>query len=268
MDSNVFFNCDCLEGLALLPAGCIDLTVTSPPYDNLRDYCGMIGQWGFEKFKAIASELFRVTASGGTVVWIVSDATQNGSETGTSFRQALFFKGCGFNLHDTMIWKKPSFTATGSLKVRYGSVFEYMFVFSKGKPKAFNPIIDRPNKTAGTKRHGTLRLPDGSTRPVSAAGKIHRELGQRFNVWEHNAVCSSAERMGHPAQFPVSLVKDHIVSWSNPGDLVLDPFLGSGTTAVAAVETGRRYIGYEINPEYFKICQQRISRALSNGRQE
>jgi site-specific DNA-methyltransferase (adenine-specific) len=134
---------DCLEGMKEIPDGSIDLTVTSPPYDNLRTYNGNINQWCFEKFQRIAEELFRITKDGGVVVWIVADATINGSETGTSFKQALYFKDCGFNIHDTMIWEKPTCTDTGSLKVRYGGCFEYMFVFCKGKIKTFNPIKDR-----------------------------------------------------------------------------------------------------------------------------
>ena len=138
-----------------IPDKSIDLTVTSPPYDNLRTYNGNIDQWCFEKFQAIAKELYRVTVDGGVVVWIVADATIKGSETGSSFKQALFFKEIGFNIHDTMIWSKPSFTAVGTLAIRYASTFEYMFVFSKGKPKTFNPIKDRKNIHAGKKKHGT-----------------------------------------------------------------------------------------------------------------
>ena len=136
---------DCLELMKSLADGSVDLTVTSPPYDNLRTYNGNIDQWCFEKFKQIADELFRITKPGGVAVWIVADATIDGSETGSSFKQALYFKECGFNIHDTMIWSKPSFTAVGTLKTRYASTFEYMFVFSKGRPKAFNPITYEPN---------------------------------------------------------------------------------------------------------------------------
>lgn len=96
---------DCVELMKEIPDDFIDLTVTSPPYDNLRDYNNEM-TWNFEKFKEVAKELFRITKPGGVVVWVVGDATIKGSETGTSFRQALFFKDCGFNLHDTMIYKK------------------------------------------------------------------------------------------------------------------------------------------------------------------
>jgi DNA modification methylase len=231
----------------------VDLVVTSPPYDNLREYKG----YSFN-FEMVAEQLVRVLAPGGAIVWIVADATVDGSETGTSFKQALHFKSLGLNLHDTMIWKKPTFTAVGALQIRYAPVFEYMFVFSKGKNKTFNPIKDRPNRYAGSKVHGTIRNNDGTVKSVSNPGKIIGEFGQRFNVWEVSGVQSNKERTGHPAMFPVELATDHVLSWSNEGDTVLDPFMGSGTTGVACVETGRSFIGIETSKDYFTIAQDRI----------
>ena len=201
--------------------------------------------------------MYRVTADGGVVVWIVADATIKGSETGSSFRQALWFKDCGFNLHDTMIWAKPGFTAVGTLKIRYASTFEYMFVFSKGCPKTFNPIKDRKNKHPGKKINGTIRQKDGSVKPVSSIGKLYEEYGQRFNVWNIAPEQSQSKRC-HPAQFPETLAHDHIISWSNPGDTVLDCFMGSGTTGVACINTGRNFIGIELDDEYFEIAKRRI----------
>lgn len=253
---------DCLELMKDIPAGSVDLTVTSPPYDNLRTYNGIIDQWCFEKFQAIARELYRITKDGGVVVWIVADATINGSETGTSFKQALYFKECGFNIHDTMIWNKGSFTAVGALKTRYASVFEYMFIFTKGKIKTFNPIKDRRNIHAGARIcESTIRQKDGSFRPMSGEGKTMNEYGQRFNIWNIPSLNSNAERTGHPAQFPESLVQDHIISWSNPGDVVFDPFLGSGTTAKVALLNDRHYMGFEMNEEYFQIADKRVKEA-------
>lgn len=251
---------DCLDVMATMPGDSIDLTVTSPPYDNLRTYNG----YAFD-FEGIARELYRVTKPGGVVVWIVGDATVKGSETGTSFRQALYFKDvCGFNLHDTMIWSKPTFSAVGALVTRYAPTFEYMFVLSKGKPKAFNPIKDRQNKTFGKKVNGTVRNADGSTRPITGCGvKSIARLGQRFNVW------SMSQHMGrdikHPAPFPEQLAADHIASWSNPGDVVLDPFLGSGTTGKMALLAERRFIGIEISDEYLAIASDRIAGAQHQG---
>ena len=252
---------DCLELMKDIPDGSVDLTVTSPPYDNLRTYNGNIDQWNFDKFKDIAKELYRVTAKGGVIVWIVNDATIKGSETGTSFKQALYFKECGFNLHDTMIWEKPSFTATGSLKVRYAPVFEYMFVLSKGNPKSFNPIKDKENKRFGTVSSGTVRMKNGEMKKSSKACVIKR-FGQRHNVWHMPSCKSNKERCGHPAPFPEQLANDHIISWSNGGDVVLDCFMGSGTTGVACINTGRKFIGIELDDKYFEIAKQRIDAAI------
>lgn len=244
---------NCLDLMKTLPDDCIDLTVTSPPYDNLRTYNG----YEFD-FENVAKELFRITKPGGVVVWIVADGMIDGSETGTSFKQALYFKDIGFNLHDTMIWQKDSFTFPES--TRYPQNFEYMFVLSKGKIKTFNPIKDRQNKYTGAKIHGTYRQKDGSTTPRGERwtdeGGI-KEFGTRFNVWEMPS--EKSNKTGHPAVFPKALAKDHIISWSNENDVVLDPFMGSGTTAVACIETGRHYIGFDISQKYCEIAKKRIS---------
>jgi DNA modification methylase len=263
MKINHIYQGDCLELMKEIPDDFIDLTVTSPPYDNLRTYNGNIKHWSFEKFKAIAKELYRVTKQGGVVVWIVGDATINGSETGTSFKQALYFKEVGFNLHDTMIWSKPSFTAVGALKTRYAQTFEYMFVFSKGKIKTFNALKDRKTTSRSKDKHGMIRQKDGSFRPMSNRGKQYGEFGIRYNVWDMPPVMSNIERTGHPAQFPEQLAKDHILSWSNEGDVVLDPFMGSGTTAIACINTNRNYIGFEIDKHYCDIANERIQKALA-----
>lgn len=259
---------DCLEHLKRLDANSIDLTVTSPPYDNLRSYNGNISSWNFAKFQEISRELFRVTAHGGVVVWIVNDATINGSETGSSFRQALAFKDVGFNLHDTMIWRKS--TCAFPDTVRYYANFEFMFVFSKGRPRAVNLIQDRQNKFAGTLVHGTERLPDGSTVPASAiknnTGRRVKEYGVRFNVWDIPE--EKSNKTGHPAPYPEKLATDHILTWSNPGDVILDPFTGSGTTGIACIKTGRRFIGMEIDADYYEIAKRRIDEAESQQRME
>jgi site-specific DNA-methyltransferase (adenine-specific) len=251
MRTNYIECCDNVVGLGRLPDSCIDMTVTSPPYDNLRTYKGFT--WDEE---GLIRELYRVTKPGGVVVWIVNDATVNGSETGTSFRQALAFKAAGFNLHDTMIWKKAGVSFPDT--VRYYANFEYMFIFSKGKPKAIHLIADKPNIHANTKVKGTERERDGSTRVSTGykKGRLIKETGVRFNVWEVTE--EKANKTGHPAVFPVRLAADHIVTWSDPGDVVLDPFMGSGTTALAAIKNGRKYIGFEIAEEYCAIAQQRI----------
>ncbi len=261
MNNITLWQGDCLELMKNIPDNFIDLTVTSPPYDNLRTYNGNIDQWSFKKFQDIAKEIYRITKNGGITVWIVNDSTLNGSKSCISFKQVLWFKDLGFNLHDTMIWEKPSFTDTGSLRVRYGNVFDYMFILSKGKVKTFNPIKDRLNKYAGKKKHGTIRQSDGSFKRPSSIGKEFAEYGQRFNVWKMNTCCSKKEQTGHPAQFPEQLANDHIISWSNEGDTVFDPFMGSGTTGKMAKLNNRKFIGIEIDEKYFEIAKERIEQS-------
>ena len=238
MNLNTVYCGNCLDVLKGFPENCINLTVTSPPYDNLRSYNG----YEFD-FEGIARELFRVTANGGVVVWVVGDATDKGSETGTSFRQALYFKEIGFNLHDTMIYEKnsPAFPARANSN-RYTQIFEYMFVFSKGKPKC-NLICDKPNKWAGHKDFsGKLKNPVPDFSP-------------RNNIWKYT---TSFNGVKHPAPFPEKLAEDHILTWSNPGDLVLDPMAGSGTTLRAAKKAGRNYIGIEISEEYCRTIEDSL----------
>jgi len=249
---------NCLERMREIPHNSIDLTVTSPPYDNLRTYNGNNELWSEDVWKEVIKNLYLRAKPGGVVVWVVGDATVNGSETGTSFKQALYAKECGFNIHDTMIYSKPNFSAVGALKVRYAPVFEYMFVWSKGKPKTFNPIKDRKNKTFGAVcKSPTIRGPKGDI--IRNKTAVIKEYGQRFNIWEY----APNSKGLHPAPFPDSLAEDHIKSWSNKGDIILDPFMGSGTTGVAAKKLGRDFIGIEILPpeqqraEYERIKQIR-----------
>ncbi len=240
---------DCVQGMKLLDDCSVDLTVTSPPYDNLRSYKG------FEfDFESVAKELYRVTKQGGVVVWIVGDATVKGSETGTSFKQALYFKEIGFNLHDTMIYSKGGQGATGSVH-GYWQDFEYMFVFVKDKIKTFNPIEDRRNKVKPRKKEESQghRFRDGNVKGKRIIER--KEFGRRFNIWTYH---ESGTRTNHPAVFPEQLANDHIISWSNPNDIILDPFMGSGTTAKMAKANNRNYIGFELSEEYCQIAEQRL----------
>jgi len=265
MNLNKIYNMPCEEGLLQIGDKSIDLTVTSPPYDNLRDYNG----YSFD-FETIAKQLFRVTKDGGVVVWVVGDATINGSETGTSFKQALYFKECGFNLHDTMIYNRAGRFPQSN---RYWSDFEYMFVFCKGKIKTFNPL--KIKKSISTmQRHksktytNTIRLKSGEI-VRGDDNQIKRLNKRRFeqfrnlsNVWYIPAGygVGTKEKYAHehPAIYPEKLAGDHIKSWSNEGDLILDPFMGSGTTAKCCLKLKRNYIGFEISEKYCKLIEKRI----------
>ena len=240
---------DCVEIMRKMDDACIDLTVTSPPYDNLRTYNG----YCFD-FENVAKELYRVTKNGGVVVWVVGDATIKGSETGTSFRQALYFMECGFNLHDTMIYQKNGTGACGSNKC-YWQTFEYMFVFSKGKIKTVNRLT-----TETTVKQGGSRIKSNGEKKKENRISDNEKKSVRSNVWVYNVGnANNDDKTGHPAVFPEQLAKDHIISWSNPNDIVFDPFMGSGTTAKMAMLNNRRFIGCEISEEYCNIIKDRLN---------
>jgi len=230
--------------MAGLNDSCIDLTITSPPYDNQRKYNGFI----FD-FERTAKNLFRITNTGGGVlVWVVGDQTVNGSESGSSFRQALYFINCGFKLHDTMIYRKLNFIPTNHN--RYEQEFEYMFVFVKGKLKTFNPLR-LPCKYAGTFYRGNPSFYNG-TDHLQKKNKKHRinDYKNHGNIFEYNTGSLVRNGKTHPAIFPEQLAADHITTWSNIGDLVFDPFSGSGTTCAEAKRVGRRFLGCDISQEY------------------
>lgn len=257
MNRNEIICGDNAQVLARFPDGCIDLTVTSPPYDNLRSYNGFT--WDFE---ALAAQLYRVTKVGGVVVWVVGDATVDGSETTTSAEQKIFFHKLGFNIHDTMIYETPKMPMNDN---RYQASFEFMFVFSKGTPATFNPIKDKKNTQAGLRKSAsTQRSADGSLRLMNKKSAT-TAFSVRDNIWRIDSgymkTTDDKYAYNHPAMFPESLARDHILSWSNPGDLVLDPFIGSGTTAKMAKETGRDFIGIDISEEYCKLARKRIAGA-------
>ena len=245
----------------------VDLTVTSPPYDNLRTYNGNNALWCDHVWKAVIQELYRLTKQCGVVVWIVNDAVVNGSETGTSFRQALCAMECGFNLHDTMIYQKNGCPYPD--KRRYFNSFEYMFVWSKGIVKTVNLITDKKNNCYGDVIKSTQREKDGSiSKSHTVRNNLNRtikEYGVRNNIWSYstgkNKTTKDDYAYEHPAMFPEQLANDHIISWSNEGDTILDPFMGSGTTGKMAILNNRKFIGIEIDPIYFEIAKKRISEA-------
>jgi len=259
---NTIYTGNCVTVMKGFPDNWIDLTVTSPPYDNLRTYKG----YEFD-FESVAKQLYRVTKEGGVVVWVVGDATVNGSETGTSFRQALFFMECGLNLHDTMIYMshKPPLTHN-----RYEQAFEYMFVFSKGKVKTFNPLLKknlhsgqnalRNGKWASGQDNSAIRQREGF--------KKIKDYSIKNNVWFYRTGGGQSTKdkiaFNHPAIFPEQLAEDHILSWSNEGDIVLDPMCGSGTTLKMAKKNKRNYIGIEISEDYVEIAEKRLALTQNN----
>lgn len=246
---------DCLETMKEMHNKSIDMVLTSPPYDNLRKYNGNLN-WGEHVWKPVIEELFRIIKDGRVVVWVTGDATIKGSETGTSFKQALYFKEVGFNLHDTMIYRKINYIPL--THNRYEQEFEYMFVLSKGKPKVFNPIkipTKLGGKTYNPKRPRTYD--NHSIRHNRSETLIYKMNKIKGNIFEYITGAGN-DKTNHSATFPEKLAHDHIISWSNEGDTILDPFAGSGTTGKMAKQLNRNYILIEKEPEYCKIAEERI----------
>jgi len=252
---------DCVEVMKSLEPESIDLTITSPPYDNLRLYTG----YSFD-FESTARELYRVTKVGGVVVWVVGDQTVKGSESGTSFKQALFFKEIGFNLHDTMIYRtnKPPLTHN-----RYEQEFEYMFVFSRRKPKTFNPIMVKTKWGGMNVARRTFRQDASGRLELSHKNQPVNDTKISGNIWHiptgRNGSTKDYYAFDHPAIFPEQLAGDHILSWSNPGDLILDCFVGSGTTGKMALKYGRNFIGIDSSQQYIDIATKRLEDEVLNS---
>ena len=260
MELNKIYCGNSLNLLKELDDGSIDMVMTSPPYDNMREYDGMT--WNFEIFKLIAQELKRVLKDGGVIVWVVADQTINGSESGTSFRQALYFKDIGLNLHDTMIFRKHNYIPL--THNRYEQEFEYMFCFSKGKPKTFNPIMVK-SKWGGTETWGQSKIPyNDNTFKVKERSVVNEEK-QAGNIFEYMTGKLVNDGIEHPAMFPKQLVIDQVNTWTNKGEIVLDPFMGSGTTAVACRERERQWIGFEISQNYVDMANERLSKQTVQG---
>lgn len=250
---------DNCEVMRQMPSESIDLVVTSPPYDDLRTYGGH--SWDFY---GVAWNLKRLLKPGGVVVWVVGDRVIEGSETLSSLLQAIHFKSIGLRVHDTMIYQKEIYLPKND--DRYEQAFEYAFVISKEKPRTFNAIMERCAKAGQKIRACTQRQSDGQTSTLGGDGKAYKDEKPRPNVWSYctgyNHSTKDAIAFQHPATFPEALARDHILSWSNPGDVVLDPFSGSGTTAKMAREAGRRFIGIEVNQEYVEISRKRLAQQL------
>lgn len=261
MEINTIYNEDCIFTMKRMIDESIDLVVTSPPYDAIRSYNKAIDlTWNEATWKPIIKELYRVIKKNGVVVWVVGDATVKGTESGTSFKQALWFMDCGFRLHDTMIYEKNSsaFPARRD-STRYTQIFEYMFIFSKGTPKC-SLICDKANKWAGYTNWGRKvhYTKDGTLVEDKKKIKPIPQFSPRNNIWKYSTGFN--DRTSHPAVFPEILVKDHILTWSSVYDIVYDPFMGSGTTAKMAIINSRNYIGSEINEHFCLEAKERIDK--------
>ena len=248
---------DCVDVLSTLPKA--DLILTSPPYGTLRDY----GGHGFD-WRRVVSAIVPALKPGGVIVWVVADQTIDGSESGESFRQALYFMDYGLRLHDTMIYERTGMT--NPTPNRYHNMYSFMFIFSEGAPRTFNAIIDHPATSPGrTRSHAGFRTRSGLL-PSRPGHYTQAAMTKRSNIWRiyagsnHSAPDFLAAHQ-HPAIFPLALARDHISTWTNPGDLVIDPMCGSGTTLRAAKDLDRRAIGIDIHEPYCALAGQRMDEA-------
>jgi DNA modification methylase len=260
IEKDITYNECCMDTMAKMPDAFLDLTITSPPYDNMRNYNG----YSFP-FEDVVRELYRVTKKGGIVVWIINDQTVKGSESGTSFRQALFFMANKWKLHDTMIYKKINPTPNSG--TRYQQSFEYMFVFSKGKPKTSNiKLVPRRNKHNDKRKYRNKNFTRNIDGEFKKSEFHFAENVPRSNVWEYsiggNNTTTDKEAFEHPAIFHEKMVEDHILSWSNVGDIIYDPCAGSGTTQKMSILNNRHYIASEISETYCDIIKRRLSRVI------
>lgn len=256
IERNNIYKGDCAELLKQVESNSIDLVITSPPYDDLRTYGGDNFGWCFNKFKEIVPELYRVMKDGGVVVWVVNDKTVEGSKTLSSFKQALEFKENGFLVNDVMIWRKTNVMPMFK-RCRYTDCFEYMFIFSKGAPKTFNPLMVEC-KYGGKTYNSTAKVMGGESGRRELNYEVNREK-MRENIWD---IAVAQNKTNHPAVFPAAIAADHIESWSNEGDVVLDIFAGSGTTLMEAKRMRRDYIGFEISDEFYELCKRRVDSVL------
>lgn len=262
IESNKLYCEDCIDTMKKINDNSIDMVITSPPYDKLREYNG----YKFN-FKKTAIELFRVIKEGGVIVWIVSDQTINGSESCTSFKQVLYFKEIGLNIHDTMIYMKDNPPPVGGSN-RYYQSFEYCFILTKGKIKTFNPIVEKRRNKYNDNRTTRLRPVTRNKSGIFIEKQVNvKEYVKLQNIWSYTvsggSVATDKFAHNHPAIFPESLCRDHIISWSNENDIVYDPFMGSGTTAKVCILNNRKWIGSEISKEYCKISEDRINEIQS-----
>jgi len=272
IEVNKTYNESCLETMSKMPDNFIDCTVTSPPYDDIRNYNKKIKGLSDEfngysfPFEEIAKELFRVTKKGGVVVWVINDATHKGSETLNSFRQALFFKEVGFRMHDTMIYRKLN--PMPNAGKRYQQMFEYMFVLSKGSPKTTNiSLRERSNKCEDKRTYRKKKFSRNKDGDFNENDYYVKEMVPDYNIWDFYVGWGNTSKddvaFEHPAIFPEELAKRHIESWTNEGELIYDPFMGSGTTSKMSILSNRNYIGSELSEEYCIIESKRLSQIQS-----
>lgn len=247
---------DACEILPTIRESSVDLTVFSPPYDGLRDYKG---KPSFD-MAVLGREILRVTKEGGVCCMVIQDATKNGAKSLTSFRTACLFADLGWRLFECCIYSRAGVPGAWWTK-RFRVDHEYIFIFTRGDglPRRFDKTsLMVESKYAGITAGGTKRTTKGDF--VAIKKTVISPLKCRGTIWHYAA--SNTERnktkSEHPATYPDSLARDIISCFSKEGDLVLDPMMGSGTTGIASVNMGRRFLGIEISVQYMEIAKRRF----------
>ena len=254
---------DCVEGIKKLPDESIDLMITSPPYDGIRKYNG----FNYD-LHATGKEIYRVLKDGGIAVMVIQDQTKNFGKTLTSFKMIIdWCDNIGFKLFETVIYKKHGGEGAWWTK-RFRVDHEYMPIFLKGeRPQYFNKEhLKIPSKHGGKTMTGcATRLTNGKT---LKSKKVTINLMKcRGTLWNYTT-CGDGSRLKHqhPATFPNKIPFDFIECFCPKKGVVIDPFIGSGTTALAAIELERNYIGFDISKEYCDLAKKRIKEEANRNR--
>lgn len=282
MELNIIHNEDCLSGLRKLPDNSVDCCVTSPPYFNLRDY-GVDGQIGLEntpedyitRLVDVFREVRRVLKPEGTLWANIADsyATSGGKVRegikakdliGIPWMLAFALRDEGYYLRQDIIWNKMN-TMPESVTDRCTKTHEYIFLLSKSPRYYFDaesiaePVADSTLQRLAQnieRQKGSDRIPGKTNGPMKAAMPRFKEKRNKRSVWD---ISTARYREAHFATYPEKLVQSCILAGCPEGGVVLDPFMGSGTTGLVAKKLGRNYIGFELNPEYAKMAEKRIN---------
>lgn len=252
---NEIYCIDCVEGMKKIPDNSVDIVVTSPPYDGIRDYNG----FNFDLHET-GRGLIRILKEGGIVAMVIQDQTKNFGKTLTSFKTIIdWCDNIGFKLFECVIYRKHGSEGAWWTN-RFRVDHEYMPIFLKGeKPQYFNKEnLKVPSIHGGKVMTGSgSRRTDGKTnarvtRPINT-------MKCRGTIWNYlMAGDKDPIKRQHPAPFPDQIPLDFIECFCPPGGVVLDPFMGSGSTAVAAKKLNRKYIGFDTSEEYIKIAHARL----------
>lgn len=244
------FRGDCVELLESIPAGAAELVVTSPPYNIGKEYEAKLDLDVYlEQQARVIRQCVRILAPHGNLCWQVGNYVDRGAIVPLDAVLYPVFAQLGLRMRNRIVWH---FEHGLHCSRRFSGRYEVIAWFTKSDQYVFHlDHVRVPQKYPGKKY---FKGPKAGQYSCNPKGKNPGDVWGIPNV-KHNHV----EKTAHPCQFPVELIERLVLSMTNPGGLVVDPFIGVGTTAVAAVRHGRRAAGAEVNCEYFDIATQRIA---------